>query len=86
MNVIDHMSIGILPLPLHIAILDNRTTFAQYQLTQHHNRHPPTSSTKLQPLMTVYHDKIEIEPLHKHTLLEIDMLPDVKFHKLYSQV
>ena len=35
--------------------------------------------------MTVYHDKIETDPLLQQILLAIGIPPDAKFHKLYTK-
>lgn len=35
--------------------------------------------------MTVYHDKVETEPLVKHAFLAIDMPTDAQFRQLYTQ-
>ena len=69
MNIIDHIYIGILPPLLYTTILDNLTTFAQNETTQHHNRIAQSSSIKPPLIMNIYHEKSAIEPLFNHELL-----------------
>ena len=68
------MYIGVLPTPQSTAIFDNLTTFAQHQLTQHHNRFASQSSAKPSTILNIYHDYAATKILHNHTLLVIDIL------------
>ena len=85
MNIIDHLYIRVLSSPLNTAILDNFTTFAQHQLTQHYNHFASPSSTKPPRIMNIYYDKVITQPLLTHALLAIDIPQYAKFHKPYTQ-
>ena len=70
---------------LHESILDNLTSFAHNQLTQHQGCYYHVSSTKILHIITVYHDKAESDPFTKHALFVIDIPPVKTIHQLYTQ-